>query len=131
MSNQQCGNQFYTYFLNYIPKIDIHKEKVINTDFKKQIVNISASSSLRFLRELHQSYVNNDGFYGKSFKKSYSTMDFYNMYNEWTIHCKENVQKHHIFDTEINNYIEKRLRINKKRDTFYFINTIKLNKMNL
>jgi len=89
--NQNTGDMFYTYLLNYPKEKMVDLRRIPETDIRKQMINNSRNNVERFTEELCNNEVNVDDrmWINKEEKKLFNK-ELYNVYVSW---CSQNGEK--------------------------------------
>jgi putative DNA primase/helicase len=108
--NDECVNNFYTYMLNYDESKLVEIRKPPLNELKKEIINISKSSSLRFLDYIKDSCE-------EVSENKIQAAEFYAMYKNW---CQEN-NEHAVTNTKFGLLIKNKITKDGRK---YVITTI-------
>jgi len=117
--NQETGNHFYTYLNNMTEDELVDLGLIPETDIKKEIINLSKPSSIKFLFDLKQE-IDDEIYQGELI------IPASNLYEKYKLYCeknKENLVSNSKFGLIIKNNIEKK---RKKSGNFYDLSTIKI-----
>jgi hypothetical protein len=105
--NQDVADSFYTYLLDYPNKVDVRK--IPNTDLRKEMMNLSKSTPLKFLE-----YALDEGKEEIWDTETTGATFFYQKYVEW---CRDNGERNCYtntkFGTALKDKIQKRKTMGK------------------